>query len=159
MLDRIRGHDLPPMLRWEAVIGERVGTAVPENRDCSCSASAVLRDDRSKSLLSKVAIRLRKDALEVDSKRFSTRSRRVPKHCALKWTLHRCHAAPVSSVAIADFNPACTSLTTRRTPWSPRSLSLRKNVCQLSRLSFATTSLPITSRMPSTPTPYATTTA
>ena len=69
MLDRIRGHDLPPMLRRKAVIGERVGTAVLENRDCSCSASAVLRDDRSKSLLSKVAIRLRKDALEVDSKR------------------------------------------------------------------------------------------
>jgi hypothetical protein len=67
----------------------------------------------------------------------------------MKWTRHRCQAAPSSTASIAPFRPACASLMTSCVPVSPRALSERRNAVQNAPSSLSPTAKPGTSRRPS----------
>ena len=77
----------------------------------------------------------------------------------MKWTRHRCHAAPIKTELIAAFSPVCASLMTSCTPLSPRAFDDRRNAVQNAPSSESPTSNPRTSRRPSAVTPVAITTA
>ena len=77
----------------------------------------------------------------------------------MKWTRHRCHAAPSSTEAIAAFRPVWASEMTSWTPARPRAFSPRRNAVQNAPSSLSPTSKPSTSRRPSAVTPVAITTA
>ena len=60
----------------------------------------------------------------------------------MKWTRQRCHAAPISTEAIADFSPVWASLITSWTPPSPRAFRPRRNAVQNAPSSLSPTSKP-----------------
>ena len=77
----------------------------------------------------------------------------------MKCTRQRCQADPTITVSTACLSPRWWSEITRRTPFSPRARSERRNSVQNAPSSESPTATPSTSRPPSMVTPVATTTA